>query len=290
MHTFEDLVGIVARLRAPDGCPWDREQTHASVARNITEEAAEAVDAIERGDLPDLCEELGDVLLQVLLQAQIADEAGEFTLAEVIDGIAAKLVRRHPHVFGAAAALAASDLSPGQRQAFEQDVAAATDAQAVLALWDKLKLLERASHAAEKPTSLLDSVPTALPALMQAQDVSAKAISAGFDWGGIDEVWQQLADEAGEFKAEARGSQAAADEFGDILFTMVNVALKEGIDAESALRGTVRRFRRRWAIMEAHASLEGQELAGLGADRLERLWQEAKQELGRHSPIEQTEV
>jgi len=308
MQKFDELVEIVARLRADDGCPWDREQTHLSVAGNITEEAAEAVDAIERGDLIDLREELGDLLLQVLLQAQIASEANEFTLTEVVGGIAEKLVRRHPHVFGIEAALEALALSAKARADFEDKIAAAENAEAVLELWDNIKLLEReqkllvkraaatagaaaptaaasaASAADEAPTpgdssSLLDSVPAALPALMQAQAISRKAISVGFDWGGVEEVWQQVSAETEEFRQEDPGSDAASDEFGDILFSLVNVALKEGIDAESALRSTIRRFRSRWSAMEQYAQQDGCALNDCTQTRLETYWQRAKQQL-----------
>ena len=320
MQKFDELVEIVARLRADDGCPWDREQTHLSVAGNITEEAAEAVDAIERGDLIDLREELGDLLLQVLLQAQIASEANEFTLTEVVGGIAEKLVRRHPHVFGIEAALEALALSAKARADFEDKIAAAENAEAVLELWDNIKLLEReqkllvkraaatagaaaptaaasaasaaapagaaaaAGAAVETPTpgdssSLLDSVPAALPALMQAQAISRKAISVGFDWGGVEEVWQQVSAETEEFRQEDPGSDAASDEFGDILFSLVNVALKEGIDAESALRSTIRRFRSRWSAMEQYAQQDGCALNDCTQTRLETYWQRAKQQL-----------
>jgi tetrapyrrole methylase family protein/MazG family protein len=276
---FIDLARIVAHLRADDGCPWDREQTHLSVSRNITEEAAEAVDAIERGDLHDMTEELGDVLLQVLLQSQIAAEAGEFTLIDVINAITAKLVRRHPHVFGVDAALDAIGFSAEARAAFEEKVNAADDPEAVLALWDNIKLIEREQAGKSETSSLLDSVPNALPALMQAQDVSRKAISAGFDWASVEDVWQQVDSEVREFKAEVAGSEAASDEFGDIMFSLVNVALKDGIDAESALRGTVRRFRERWAIMEQYAQLEDRELSSYAIEEQEVFWQRAKQEL-----------
>ncbi|MDR0459451.1 MAG: nucleoside triphosphate pyrophosphohydrolase, partial [Coriobacteriales bacterium] len=223
-QSFLELVEVVARLRAPDGCPWDRQQTHASVARNITEEAAEVVDAIERENLTDLREELGDLLLQVLLQSQMASEADEFTLAQVIDGITRKLVRRHPHVFGTTAALDAAELTQAARQHLEEQIQAAASPEAVLELWDNIKLIERQQkNQDQKAPSTLDSVPNALPALMQAQDISRKAISVGFDWAGVEEVWQQLASEISEFQAEPSGSPAAADEFGDMLFSLVNI-------------------------------------------------------------------
>ena len=278
---FLDLVDVVARLRAPDGCPWDREQTHESVARNITEEAAETVDAIEAGDLDGLKEELGDLLLQVLLQSQIAVEAGEFDLKDVMNGIAAKLVRRHPHVFGIEAALDAMELTPEKRKVFEQKAQGVDSPEEVLDLWDSIKLLER--EQIEDRPGLLDSVPRALPALMQAQDISRKAISAGFDWTGSDAVWHQFDLELDEFRAEVRGSRRAAEEFGDVLFTLVNVGIKEGIDAESALRGTVNRFRQRWALMEGYASGEGGEISDYPVEKQEAFWQRAKDEIARTS-------
>ena len=287
-QSFLDLVEVVARLRAPDGCPWDRQQTHASVARNITEEAAEVVDAIERENLSDLREELGDLLLQVLLQSQMASEADEFTLAQVIDGITRKLVRRHPHVFGTTAALDAAQLSEAARKHLEEQIQAAANPEAVLKLWDNIKLIERQQkNQDQKAPSTLDSVPNALPALMQAQDISRKAISVGFDWAGVEEVWQQLASEISEFKAEPSGSPTAADEFGDMLFSLVNIGLKEGIDAESALRSTIRRFRERWAIMEGYALQAGRELSDFSTVEQEAFWQQAKRQLAQPSTSDQ---
>ena len=299
---FIVLVQTVAKLRAPDGCPWDREQTHLSIARNVTEEAAEVVDAIETENLPGMVEELGDLLLQVLLQSQIAYEADEFALIDVTKSITDKLVRRHPHVFGIEAALDAMSLSDEKREALAALAAGAESAEAVLELWDNIKLLEReagntysesgdgdgcggsnsttTTNGAPAPApSLLDSVPNALPALMQAQDISRKAIAVGFDFDGIEGVWRQVEAEIAEFKAEASGSDKAADEMGDVIFSIVNVALKSGIDAESALRSSVRRFRQRWAIMERYARQEQSELSGYSTEQLEQLWQQAKQEL-----------
>jgi uncharacterized protein YabN with tetrapyrrole methylase and pyrophosphatase domain len=340
---FIVLVQTVAKLRAPDGCPWDREQTHLSIARNVTEEAAEVVDAIETENLPGMVEELGDLLLQVMLQSQIAYEADEFALIDVTKSITDKLVRRHPHVFGIEAVLDAMSLSDEKREALATLAAGAESAEAVLELWDNIKLLERESgnaysdsgdddscdgtdsgcggcggsgngsssgsggscgsndscgdgcsgsdnstsgitdgdqNAAPAPApSLLDSVPNALPALMQAQDISRKAIAVGFDFEGIEGVWRQVEAEIAEFKAEASGSSEAADEMGDVIFSIVNIALKSGIDAESALRSSVRRFRQRWAIMERYARQEQRELSSYSTEQLEQFWQQAKQEL-----------
>ena len=279
-QAFEGLVTTIARLRAPDGCPWDREQTHASIARNMIEEAHEAVDAIDRDDLDDLREELGDVLLQVVLQSQIAQDQGEFTITDVVSDINEKMIRRHPHVFGDEAAFAAAHLTPQQIAQIEQ----AKTAGQVLDLWDQIKLLEKQGKgkgagpgAGGADQGLLDGVPSSLPALMQAQDISRKAVSAGFEWPDVASVWQQVESEIEEFKAEPPLSPGAAAEFGDILFSLVNVARKEGIDAESALRYACRKFRRRWAIMEGNAQQDGKHISAYDLDELERLWQDAKQ-------------
>ena len=233
---LQSLVQTIWRLRQPDGCPWDRKQTHASIAKNMIEEAYEAVDCIEDDDVAHLREELGDVLMQVVLHAQIAADAGEFTMADVARDIDEKLIRRHPHVFG--------------------EHAAASDADEVLDIWDQVKLAEKeardadAAAAEERPASLLDGVPRSLPALMQAQKASRKAAAVGFEWDTVADVWDKVAEERAEFEREEPGSDAREMEFGDLLFALVNVARKEGIDAESALRASTAKFRARWAAME----------------------------------------
>jgi tetrapyrrole methylase family protein/MazG family protein len=252
-HGFDEFVDVIAALRAPDGCPWDREQTHRSIAKNMVEEAYEAVHAIETNDIAELREELGDVLLQVVLHAQIAADAGEFTIDDVVAAIAAKIVRRHPHVFG--------------------DEAAAGTAGEVLAHWDRIKAEERA----EKQQGMLDSVPHALPALMLAQAISRKAVSAGFEWETLDDVWDKVHEELEELRATDVGSAEAADEIGDVLFTVVNLARKQGIDAETALRGTCDKFRSRWSAMEEMAGREGRTVEQLNLNEQEALWQQAKQ-------------
>jgi len=280
---FARLAQIVAALRAPGGCPWDIEQTHDSIGRNVVEEAYEALEAIEDGDLEALKEELGNVLLQVVFQSQIAADNCEFTLGEVIEGINSKLVRRHPHVFGTEAALAAANLSPEQL-ALVQD---ATNPDAVIELWDKIKLAEkqakgeRAAAKGKTAASLLDGVPKAMPALMQAQDISRKAVAAGFEWDSLEDVWQQVRSEIEEFNSETPGSEAAAEEFGDILFALVNVARKSGIDAESALRLACAKFRQRWAMMEGYASAQGRTLDSYTTPEQEAFWQRAKTEIGK---------
>ena len=257
---FDRLVRTIWRLRQPDGCPWDKVQTHDSISTNMVEEAYEAVEAIVQHDVAHLREELGDVLEQVLLHSQIAQDGGEFDIDEVCRELNEKLVRRHPHVFGDAAAAGAVD-SAGQ----------------VLDIWDDVKKAERVARGeGPQEPGLLDSVPISLPALMQCQKISKRAAKAGFEWESVDDVWAQVADERREFEAEPRGSEAAAEEFGDILFALVNVARHEGIDAEEALAASNRKFRRRWAAMESMARKEGVSLDGLSTERLNEMWDEVK--------------
>lgn len=258
-ETFAAFVDTIAALRAPNGCPWDREQTHESIARNMIEEAYEAVDAIEQHDAAHLREELGDVLLQVVLQSQIAADAGEFTVADVCRDVNAKMIRRHPHVFGEAAAGSAED---------------------VLSIWDNVKLAEKsaADAQAEEPEGLLDSVPVSFPALLQAYKISRKAVAAGFEWDTVEDVWAKVEEEIAEFKQACRSDDAQAKEleFGDVLFSLVNVARKEGIDAETALRATCRKFRERWAFMEGAAWGQGKRIEKLDMDEMQQLWDQAK--------------
>ena len=258
-ETFAAFVDTIAALRAPNGCPWDREQTHESIARNMIEEAYEAVDAIEQHDATHLREELGDVLLQVVLQSQIAADAGEFTVADVCRDVNAKMIRRHPHVFGEAAAGSAED---------------------VLSIWDNVKLAEKSAADAqtEEPEGLLDSVPASFPALLQAYKISRKAVAAGFEWDTVEDVWAKVEEEIAEFKQACRSDdvQAKELEFGDVLFSLVNVARKEGIDAETALRATCRKFRERWAFMEGAAWGQGKRIEELDMDEMQQLWDQAK--------------
>lgn len=262
-YDLRDFVALVSYLRSPNGCPWDQVQTHESIRRNFLEETYEACEAIDAGDLVHMREELGDVLMQVVLHAQIAADAGEFTLADVARDIDAKLIRRHPHVFGDADAESSDE---------------------VLKIWDEVKLAEKvakdkavaAGEAA--PEGLLDGVPTHLPALMQAQKVSRKAAAVGFEWETVQDVWDEVAEERAEFEAEEPGSPEREMEFGDLLFALVNVARKEGIDAESALRASTAKFRRRWAAMEQMAADAHVDLAELSTHGLNDLWDAAKAE------------
>lgn len=258
---MQSLVETIWRLRQPDGCPWDRKQTHASIGKNMIEEAYEALDCIEAGDEAHLREELGDVLMQVVLHAQIAADAGAFTMADVARDINDKLIRRHPHVFGERSADSADE---------------------VLAIWDSVKLAEKgakdadAAEAGERPEGLLEGVPRSLPALMEAQKVSRKAASAGFEWETVTDVWDKVAEERAEFEAEAPGTAERELEFGDLLFALVNVARKEGIDAESALRASTAKFRERWAAMENATYEGGVALESLTTEQLNSLWDEVK--------------
>lgn len=254
---FDAFVATIARLRQPDGCPWDREQTHESIAKNMVEEAYEAVDAIESGDAEHLREELGDVLLQVVLQSQIAADAGEFTIDDVCADVNAKMIRRHPHVFGEATAESAND---------------------VLGIWDNVKLAEKnAGDGAEGESARahqLDSVPTSMPALSQAQKVSRKMVAAGFEWDTVDDVWEAVFSEIDELRHAA--PQEAELELGDVLFTVVNVARKMHIDAETALRATCAKVRRRWAFVEGAAWAAGRNVEDLSMDEMQAFWDEAK--------------
>lgn len=281
--SFDRFVQTIAALRAPDGCPWDREQTHGSIAQNMIEEAYEAVAAIEEGDPEHLREELGDVLLQVVLQAQIAADAGEFTIDDVVEDVDAKMLRRHPHVFGTQKAFEAAGLDPSGIETGED----------VLPLWDLIKIhekkLKEESRARKReaagldpdaPVGQLDDVPCTQPALMQAQEISRKTARLGFEWETTADVWDKLDEEIAEFKDAPRGSGEAELEMGDMLFCLVNVARKESIDAETALRRTCEKFRSRWSAMEESARAQGYSVTECGTERLENLWQEAKRSRG----------
>jgi len=250
--SFESFAEIVAHLRAPDGCPWDKEQTHESLRKHLLEEAYEAISAIDSGDFNDMREEFGDLLLQVVLQSQIANEEGEFNINQVIHGISSKLIRRHPHVFG--------DLK-------------VDGVDGVLANWEKLKEQERGGKKENK--GILDGVSDILPALSQAQEYQDRAARVGFDWPEIDGVLDKVAEEIEEIKL-AETDFELASEIGDLLFVLVNFARWKHVDAESALRKTNKKFKKRFGFVEQGAKKQNRNLSELTLDEMESLWQEAK--------------
>lgn len=255
--SFESFAEIVAHLRAPDGCPWDKEQTHESLRKHLLEESYEAITAIDSGDFADMREEFGDLLLQIVLQSQIANEEGQFNVNQVIQGIHSKIVRRHPHVFG--------DLK-------------LEGVQGVLANWEKLKEKERGDKGRsenKEEKGLLDGVPLALPALSQAQEYQDRAGRVGFDWPGIEGVLDKVREEIDEIK-QADTDFELASEIGDLFFALVNVARWKNVDAESALRGTNLKFKKRFAYLEQAARKQGNGLADLSLEQMDGLWNEAK--------------
>jgi ATP diphosphatase len=284
---FERAVGIMHRLRAPGGCPWDREQTFDSITKYTVEETYEVLEAIENRDWQELPGELGDLLLQVLFYAEMANEAGYFSIDRVLETLSEKLVRRHPHVFGEVEAETAGE---------------------VLRNWEAIKRQERAAKAgkpdaeseaqSERPP-LLDSVSHAMPALLEASKLSSKAAHVGFDWPSIDGLFEKLQEESVELRSEVEripppgpqpmSAQAAGvgkvsaelharlqDEVGDLLFTVVNLARYLAVDPERALRHTNRKFRRRFAHVERGLRERGKELAEATLEEMEQHWQESK--------------
>lgn len=256
MNSFLRLTQIVAQLRAPDGCPWDREQTHQTLRASLIEESAEVLEAIEKGDAANLCEELGDLLLQPIFHAQIAAEEGRFTLDDVLNGICEKLVRRHPHVFG--------------------DVSAENSAE-VLKNWEAIKKTEKAERG-EVSGSVLGEIPATLPALSQALKISKRAAKAGFEWPDEAGVVAKLREETAEIEAalQSETNERVAEEIGDLLFTAVNMARWRDINPELALRDVNRKFLARFETMEKQAKARELALESLSATQWEELWQEAK--------------
>lgn len=248
LSQFKTLVDIMAKLRAPDGCPWDRRQTHASLRENLLEECYEVLEALDEGDSGKLCEELGDLMMQIVLHAQIATEAGEFDMRDVVNSINSKLVHRHPHIFGSLKV---------------------KDAEDVALNWEALKQEERGAD-----TSMLASVPKQMPALGYSQAIQRRVAQVGFDWEDVDGVIDKLVEEVGEFKQSA-GEQRAW-EFGDLLFTLANIARRMGVDSEAALREANQRFYGRFSYMEEVCRQRGLNLTDLSFDEQNALWEEAK--------------
>ena len=255
MRSAVTLREIMARLRAPDGCPWDRAQTRQTLKRHLLEETYEVLEAIDADDMAELCEELGDLLLQVYFHAQIAAEEGDFTFADVVGALGEKLVRRHPHVFG--------------------DQAAA-DAEQALANWEQIKQAERRVKGKER-ASLLDRVPSALPALAAAQALGERAATVGFDWETVRGVFDKVSEELDELR-RADTPAERAEELGDVLFVLARVGSWLDVDVEDALRRANRKFRARFEAMEAAARREGLELASLSDAEWDRLWNAAKRD------------
>ena len=259
MADIQKLLDIMARLREPGkGCPWDQEQTFASIAPYTIEEAYEVADAIARDDRAALRDELGDLLFQVVFHAQMAAEEGEFTFADVVAAISDKLLRRHPHIFGSAA-----------------EVAAGHDPEA----WEAFKARERAGSG---DGSRLAGVPRALPALKRAQKLGKRAASAGFDWPDLAGVRAKVGEEIGELDAELAGDggERIEEELGDVMFALVNLARHLGIDSEHALERANRKFESRFRAMEKDIEARGQDLSNLSIDELEEAWQSAKTRIG----------
>jgi nucleoside triphosphate diphosphatase len=249
LDKFETLVAIIARLRGPEGCPWDKEQTHQTLRESLLSEAYEVLAALDEGDKDKLCEELGDLLLQIVLHAQIAKDNREFKIDDVIEGIAAKIIRRHPHVFGSRKV---------------------KDAAEVMHNWEELKKEER-----QPGVSVLKGVPQEMPALAYAYEISRRAVRVGFEWESMEGVIDKLAEEIKEIRA-ANNHEEREQEFGDLLFTLVNVARWEGIDAESALRGANRKFYQRFARMEELCRQRKIDFQKLSFQEKDDLWEEAK--------------
>ncbi len=257
------LLAVMAALRDPDtGCPWDKVQDFASIAPYTIEEAYEVADAIARADFPALEDELGDLLFQVVYHARLAEEQGRFAFADVARGIADKMIRRHPHVFAAAAV---------------------RDAAAQTAAWEAQKAAERAARA---ETGTLAGVPLALPALTRAEKLTKRAARVGFDWSDAGAVLDKLTEEADELRAELPGADPArlADEVGDLLFVLANLARKLALDPEECLRGANRKFARRFGAMERAAERGGRGLAELSLAEMEGLWQGVKRDERKGQP------
>ncbi len=272
---FSKLIDLMATLRAPNGCPWDRKQTHESLKPYLLEEVYEVLETIDHRDNAKLKEELGDVLLQVIFHSQIAAESGTFTIDDVVDHLAAKLVRRHPHVFG--------------------DPDAATkpaNGEQVLSQWEEIKRAER--QAAGGAQSALDGVPKALPALLRAYQVQARASRVGFDWShdaiGLADVFKKIAEEIGELQAALAAAATApspsvsnqdevAGELGDLLFSLVNLARFLKVNPEDALRLSTNRFVDRFVLVESQAAEQQRPLSGMTASELDGLWENAKRRL-----------
>ncbi len=253
MTEFDELVSIMARLRGPDGCPWDKEQTHGSLKRHVIEEAHEVVEAIEHGDDDHLKEELGDLLLQIIFHAQIAADRGAFDIADVISGINEKLTRRHPHIFAGGSAETAADVARN---------------------WEAIKKTEELKYE----ESRLEGIPKSLPALLRAYKIQKKMAAAGFDWDDTDSLVAAFDSEIDEFKRSLDGDGDLKEEIGDMLFMLANIARLKGIEPEEAMRAANNKVERRFRYMEKAADKQGRQLDEMSLDEQDRLWEKAKKE------------
>jgi len=253
-NSFSQLVNLMARLRGPAGCPWDREQTPESLKPFLVEECYEVIEALDEGSPDKVKEELGDLLFQIIFHARIAEEQGTFTIQDVISAIVDKMTRRHPHVFG------------------EEKVSTSGE---VLANWEEIKKKEKAH---QERTSILDGVPQGMPALLRAHGIQKRAARVGFDWNELDEALPKLDEEIAEFKESLKTKDATAieDELGDIFFMLVNISRFLEINPEDALRKTISKFIHRFRYIEENAAEAGRSLKEMTLDEMEKLWQEAK--------------
>jgi tetrapyrrole methylase family protein / MazG family protein len=264
---FEKLVGIMATLRGPRGCPWDKQQDFNSLKPMLVEEVYEVLEAIENDDFEGLSEELGDVLLHIVFHSHLAQEAGHFDIETVIDKISEKLIRRHPHVFG--------------------DETAST-AEEVIKNWEAIKAQEKAdklTNRTPEQRSLLEGIPSKLPAIHEAHQISSRAARVGFDWPDVNGIFDKLQEEVGELKEvlsegdSAEKRERLEDEIGDMLFVIVNIARFLKIDSESALKHANRKFKTRFQFMEAQLRQQGKTLEQTSLDEMEQLWQQAKRQV-----------
>jgi tetrapyrrole methylase family protein/MazG family protein len=251
LDAFSTLVDIIARLRAPDGCPWDKQQTHLSLKPNLLEECYEALEAIDEGDDRKLCEELGDILMQIALHSQMGQEDGQFSVEDVLRSINTKLIRRHPHVFGTTKVSSSQD---------------------VIQNWEAIKQEEKGT------ASVLDGLPKGMPALAYSQAMQRRAARVGFDWKEIEGVIDKLGEEVEELR-KSTSHEERVREFGDVLFALVNVARRLDVESEEALQLAGRRFRRRFQLMEEDCRRRGIVLSSLPLEEQDKLWEQAKKRL-----------
>lgn len=257
---FETLLKIMDRLHGDKGCPWDKKQTIKSLRKYFLEEAYEALDAADKGDMEKLKEELGDMLLEIVFMAKVAEKNGAFNIHDSIEAICKKLIRRHPHIFGA-----------------ESEKLEKMSAEEVFKRWTHLKMQEDGGNISAQ----LEKIPRNLPALLRAFRISERVSKVGFDWKSADDVWTQFAKEVDEFKkaTKSKSAEKIEDEFGDLLFTLTNVGRHYGICAEDALRKATEKFKRRFKMLESQAIKRGLDISKLPIEKLDELWEEAKRKL-----------